>query len=183
MKLGRHGVGPRSQYSQGKEGCRNPPDRIPPLIATNLDTSPHTGQGHHQHRTTAGVTTFSALLVEDMGKLGLHVPEQRKTKTEAGAESPHAAPPASRGPAEPGAASAQAHLRGESMQSYGTAPGQLPSWACGPLLDSSVRSLNDGAFLSEVELQSQVCEFCHAIFPGNTATVGEFLRHLHMHIT
>jgi len=110
------------QYSQGSTA--EIPDRIPPLIATNLDTSPHTGQGHHQqhqhhqhhqHRTTAGVTTFSALLVEDMGKLGLHVPEQRKTKTEAGAESPQA----SRGPAEPGPASA--HLRGESgvMQSYG----------------------------------------------------------------
>ncbi|KAL0978223.1 hypothetical protein UPYG_G00167670 [Umbra pygmaea] len=36
--------------------------------------------------------------------------------------------------------------------------------------------------MSDVALQSQVCDFCHAVFPGHTTTRGDFLRHLHTHI-
>lgn len=42
---------------------------------------------------------------------------------------------------------------------------------------------SSGVTLSEMVLQSHVCEFCEAIFPGNTTTRGEFLQHLHTHVT
>ncbi|XP_055040872.1 uncharacterized protein [Misgurnus anguillicaudatus] len=50
-------------------------------------------------------------------------------------------------------------------------------------LDSEMVSQAGGLFMSEVTLQSQVCEFCHAVFPGHTSTRGEFLRHLTTHMT
>ncbi|KTG39606.1 hypothetical protein cypCar_00014747 [Cyprinus carpio] len=50
-------------------------------------------------------------------------------------------------------------------------------------LDSELVSQAGGLFMSEVMLQSQVCEFCHAVFPGHTSTRGEFLRHLTTHMT
>ncbi|XP_056590808.1 uncharacterized protein zgc:113184 isoform X2 [Triplophysa dalaica] len=50
-------------------------------------------------------------------------------------------------------------------------------------LDSELVSQAGGLFMSGVTLQSQVCEFCHAVFPGQTSTRGEFLRHLTTHMT
>ncbi|XP_073681723.1 uncharacterized protein [Garra rufa] len=50
-------------------------------------------------------------------------------------------------------------------------------------LDSELVSQAGGLFMSGVTLQSQVCEFCHAVFPGHTSTRGEFLRHLTTHMT
>lgn len=50
-------------------------------------------------------------------------------------------------------------------------------------LDSELVSQAGGLFMSGVTLQSQVCEFCHAVFPGYTSTRGEFLRHLTTHLT
>ncbi|XP_068171994.1 uncharacterized protein zgc:113184 [Antennarius striatus] len=44
-------------------------------------------------------------------------------------------------------------------------------------------SQSDGLLLSDVALQSHVCEFCQATFPGDTTTRGEFLRHLYTHVT
>lgn len=42
---------------------------------------------------------------------------------------------------------------------------------------------SSGMLVSDVALQSHVCEFCQAVFPGNTTTRGEFLRHLYTHVT
>lgn len=42
---------------------------------------------------------------------------------------------------------------------------------------------SSGMLVSDVALQSHVCEFCQAVFPGNTTTRGDFLRHLYTHIT
>lgn len=50
-------------------------------------------------------------------------------------------------------------------------------------LDSELVSQAGGLLMSGVTLQSQVCEFCHAVFPGHTSTRGEFLRHLTTHMT
>ncbi|CAM4733072.1 unnamed protein product [Leuciscus chuanchicus] len=50
-------------------------------------------------------------------------------------------------------------------------------------LDSELVSQAGGLFMSGMTLQSQVCEFCHAVFPGHTSTRGEFLRHLTTHMT
>lgn len=43
-------------------------------------------------------------------------------------------------------------------------------------------SQSDGLLMSDVAFQSHVCEFCQAVFPGDTTTRGEFLRHLCTHV-
>lgn len=48
-------------------------------------------------------------------------------------------------------------------------------------INSEMLSQAGGLLMSGVTLQSQVCEFCHAVFPGHTTTSGEFLRHLMTH--
>lgn len=40
-----------------------------------------------------------------------------------------------------------------------------------------------GPLMSDVVLQSHICEFCQAVFPGDSTTRGEFLRHLYTHVT
>ncbi|KAI4895478.1 hypothetical protein NFI96_002134 [Prochilodus magdalenae] len=48
-------------------------------------------------------------------------------------------------------------------------------------VNSEMLSQAGGLMMSGFALQSQVCEFCHAVFPGHTTTKGEFLRHLTTH--
>ncbi|XP_066528683.1 uncharacterized protein zgc:113184 isoform X1 [Hoplias malabaricus] len=48
-------------------------------------------------------------------------------------------------------------------------------------LNSEILSQAGGLQVSGFTLQSQVCEFCHAVFPGHTTTAGDFLRHLTTH--
>ncbi|TRY97811.1 hypothetical protein DNTS_008297 [Danionella cerebrum] len=55
-------------------------------------------------------------------------------------------------------------------------------WASS-FLDSDLLSQTGGLQMSEYTLQSQVCEFCQAVFPGHTHTRGEFLRHLMTHLS
>ncbi|XP_041097597.1 uncharacterized protein zgc:113184 [Polyodon spathula] len=55
-------------------------------------------------------------------------------------------------------------------------------WTPGCQLDSEVLQLG-GILLSDVTLNSQVCEFCQAVFPSETTTRGEYLRHITAHIT
>ncbi|XP_060766750.1 uncharacterized protein zgc:113184 isoform X2 [Neoarius graeffei] len=50
-------------------------------------------------------------------------------------------------------------------------------------LTSEMLSDAGGMLMSRVTLHSQVCEFCHAVFPGHTTTRGDFLRHLTTHIS
>ncbi|XP_040014899.1 uncharacterized protein zgc:113184 isoform X3 [Xiphias gladius] len=52
-----------------------------------------------------------------------------------------------------------------------------------PSLVGDFFSQSGGLLVSDVALQSHVCDFCQAVFPGDTTTRGEFLRHLHTHIT
>ncbi|XP_028262136.1 TRAF family member-associated NF-kappa-B activator isoform X2 [Parambassis ranga] len=52
-----------------------------------------------------------------------------------------------------------------------------------PSLVGELLSQPDGPLLSDVALQSHICEFCQAVFPGDTTTRGEFLRHLYTHVT
>uniref|UniRef100_A0A3Q3E790 Uncharacterized protein n=1 Tax=Hippocampus comes TaxID=109280 RepID=A0A3Q3E790_HIPCM len=44
-------------------------------------------------------------------------------------------------------------------------------------------SLPGRLLMSDVALQSYVCDFCQAVFPGHTTTRGDFLQHLHNHVT
>ncbi|KAF4093806.1 hypothetical protein AMELA_G00005930 [Ameiurus melas] len=50
-------------------------------------------------------------------------------------------------------------------------------------LTSEMLSEAGGMLMSRITLHSQVCEFCHAVFPGHTTTRGDFLRHLTTHIS
>ncbi|XP_046731309.1 uncharacterized protein zgc:113184 isoform X2 [Silurus meridionalis] len=59
---------------------------------------------------------------------------------------------------------------------------QLRPWSSS-FLTSTMMSEAGGILMSRVTLNSRVCEFCHAVFPGHTTTRGEFLRHLTTHIS
>ncbi|XP_034388956.1 uncharacterized protein zgc:113184 isoform X2 [Cyclopterus lumpus] len=52
-----------------------------------------------------------------------------------------------------------------------------------PSLPRDLLNPSDELLMSDVVLQSHVCEFCQAVFPGDAATRGEFLRHLYTHVT
>lgn len=65
------------------------------------------------------------------------------------------------------------------LSSQAAKPARRP-WSSS-FLNSEMLSQAGGLLMSGVTLQSQVCEFCHAVFPGHTTTRGEFLRHLMTH--
>lgn len=60
--------------------------------------------------------------------------------------------------------------------------GRAPVSTC-PLLCPDALSQSGGAMMSDVVLQSHVCEFCQAVFPGDTTTRGQYLQHIYTHIT
>ncbi|XP_066564324.1 TRAF family member-associated NF-kappa-B activator [Amia ocellicauda] len=70
---------------------------------------------------------------------------------------------------------------GSSQNKEGTTNHKMP-WLSSSFLDSDLLS-RGGFLLSEATLHSQVCEFCQAVFPSDTTTRGEFLRHLTAHVT
>lgn len=133
-------------------------------------------------RPSRDVGTASRILAEDMSKLSMDEPFLKKQ-----------------------------HLKGEKMDPFmltldsskrhkGSSsklrtPGKNPPGEDGTLCkvrmavaNSAFRSGDflscaDGALMSDVTLQSHVCDFCQAVFPGDTTTGGEFLRHLHTHVT
>lgn len=59
---------------------------------------------------------------------------------------------------------------------------RLPAPSC-PLVCSDALPQSSEALVSDVALQSHVCEFCQAVFPGDTTTRGQYLQHLYTHIT
>ncbi|XP_048856341.1 uncharacterized protein zgc:113184 [Brienomyrus brachyistius] len=79
----------------------------------------------------------------------------------------------------PNKSGALANYAGEQEQK----PPTQRRWMNSSFLNSEMLSQAGGLLMSEVALQSQVCEFCRAVFPGNTTTIGEFLRHLNTHVT
>lgn len=58
-------------------------------------------------------------------------------------------------------------------------PPQMPATNMADILSNQA----DGMLMSDVALQSHICDFCQAVFPGDTGTRGDFLRHLYTHIT
>ncbi|XP_038153946.1 uncharacterized protein zgc:113184 [Cyprinodon tularosa] len=52
-----------------------------------------------------------------------------------------------------------------------------------PVKDGGLLTLSGAGVMSDVALHSHVCEFCQAVFPGDSTTKGEFLRHLCTHVT
>lgn len=128
------------------------------------------------------VKSFPDLLADDMSKLCVDMPSQRKEAVEAQNKSPLLLPLDSLGCY--GASSSESK---KSKQRY---PGgdrtlhtvRMPVMDCCSLGDD-FHSGSGAAMLSDVALQSHVCEFCQAVFPGHTTTRGEFLRHLDTHVT
>uniref|UniRef100_A0A3Q3RSW6 Uncharacterized LOC113130464 n=1 Tax=Mastacembelus armatus TaxID=205130 RepID=A0A3Q3RSW6_9TELE len=134
-------------------------------------------------RLSRNVGTYSDLLTEDMAKLSVDVTHQRK---EDGMLEQLVAPLVTldtsrlqgatfHEPRAPG----QADHPGRSRAVHTVRMPVTDS----PTLVGDFLSQSGGLLMSDVVLQSHVCEFCQAVFPGDTTTRGEFLRHLHTHIT
>ncbi|KAM8756788.1 uncharacterized protein AB9X84_009875 isoform 1-T9 [Acanthopagrus schlegelii] len=134
-------------------------------------------------RLSRNVGTFSDLLAEDMSKLCMEGPHRTKVKQESGQS------------VAPLLTVDSSMWQGASSNASGNA--LQADYLCGdvamrtvrmlatdrPSLPADLRTLSDGMLMSDVALQSNVCEFCQAAFPGDTTTRGEFLRHLYTHIT
>ncbi|KAM9860098.1 TRAF family member-associated NF-kappa-B activator [Aulostomus maculatus] len=117
-----------------------------------------------------GVGTFSDLLTEDMSKLCMNVPHQ--TKQDRKQTFPHLLALNSLTP-EP----ADDPAGGRTLHTF-----RMPVTDNQPP-DDLFPSQPGGLMMSDVALQSHVCDFCQAVFPGDTTTKGEFLRHLYTHVT
>lgn len=138
-------------------------------------------------RISRNVGIFSNLLAEDMSKLSMDIPCQRKEGLKVdpkppflftleslkshGALSNESVHQKQNPPCEGGT-----FHRIQMPVTNGPFPGVVGG--CGDDLCQS-----GGMLMSDVALQSHVCEFCEAVFPGDSTTRGEFLRHLYTHVT
>ncbi|XP_035518372.1 uncharacterized protein zgc:113184 [Morone saxatilis] len=149
-----------------------------PLTATAHDPAAQ----HGVDRLSRNVETFSDVLADDMSKLCVDVPRQRN---EDGELEQKVAPLLSMDSSKWRGASSSVsknvgadHLNGDRVMHTVRMPAtDHPSMVCDFLCQS------DQMLMSDVALQSHVCEFCQAVFPGDTTTRGEFLRHLYTHVT
>ncbi|GAA6215635.1 uncharacterized protein LOC108898926 [Lates japonicus] len=132
---------------------------------------------------SSNVGTFSDLLAEDMSRLCVDAPHRKK---EDGRLEQNVAPlltldssrwqgASSNELKNPGPADHPSRERTRHIP-------RMPMSDC-PSLLCDFLSQSDGVLMSDMALQSHVCDFCQAVFPGDTTTRGEFLRHLHTHIT
>ncbi|XP_070759239.1 uncharacterized protein [Enoplosus armatus] len=129
------------------------------------------------------VGTVSDLLAEDMSKLCVEMPRQRK---EARKLEQKVAPLLSLDSLRwQGTSSSASKSLSQADHPGGdrTMHTVRMSATDGPSLVDDFLSPSDGLLMSDVALQSHVCEFCQAVFPGDTTTRGEFLRHLYTHVT
>ncbi|XP_023142943.1 uncharacterized protein zgc:113184 [Amphiprion ocellaris] len=128
-------------------------------------------------RLSRNVATFSDLLAEDMSKLCVDMTSVKAEQTATfllTLDSSRCHEPSSSEPENPG----RNHPGGH--RALGTAMAPLTN---SPSLAADSMSQPGGPLMSDVALQSHVCEFCQAVFPGDTTTRGEFLRHLYTHVT
>ncbi|XP_047437876.1 uncharacterized protein zgc:113184 [Mugil cephalus] len=131
-------------------------------------------------RLSRNVGTVSEFLSEDMSKLCMDISCQRKEDvkveqkpqflTAMDASRCHGASPCEQ--RHPG----QSHLGGHRTHYRMPVTDRLS-------LGGDIFCQSSGALMSDVALQSHVCDFCQAVFPGHTTTRGEFLRHLDTHVT
>uniref|UniRef100_A0AAZ3SGJ3 Uncharacterized protein n=2 Tax=Oncorhynchus tshawytscha TaxID=74940 RepID=A0AAZ3SGJ3_ONCTS len=131
--------------------------------------------------------SLSDLLEGDLGRLRLdfaHPGTERNAVLKAAPLRPLDLPGGNNGEVAPSSVSGDSKQAGRFWVDDTTRQMfRMPS-ACGSFLDSEFLSQTGGMMLmSEVTMQSQVCDFCNAVFPGYTTTRGDFLRHLHTHIS
>ncbi|XP_075967110.1 uncharacterized protein LOC142970639 [Anarhichas minor] len=154
-------------------------ERPHPLTATARNPAAQRGVD----RLSPNVGTFSDLLAEDMTKLCVDVPRHGKEdRTLEQLVTPllscdftmwqGASSSVSNHPGR-----ADHHSRDRTKHTVGMPARDSPS------LPRDLLTPSDGLLMSDVVLQSHVCEFCQAVFPEDTATRGEFLRHLYTHVT
>ncbi|KAG8007926.1 hypothetical protein GBF38_013664 [Nibea albiflora] len=140
-----------------------------------------TDTAHGPAAQCGNVGTFSDLLAEDMSKLCVDGPHQRKENQELVQNiKPLFNLDSLKWQRAPSSASknvpqADHHSRDRTMSTA-----RMSAPCC---LVDDLQSQSDGMLMSDVALQSHVCDFCQAVFPGDTTTRGEFLRHLHTHVT
>lgn len=114
-------------------------------------------------RSSGKEGSFTDFLAEGVNKLCLNHPQVRQDGKE-GKKSQVSADASSPKPAD--------GCGGRNLLT----PRMDRHFLCGDFLSHS------GGF-SDVALQSHVCDFCQAVFPGDTTARSEFLRHLYTHIT
>nr|XP_057911039.1 uncharacterized protein zgc:113184 [Doryrhamphus excisus]XP_057911040.1 uncharacterized protein zgc:113184 [Doryrhamphus excisus] len=107
---------------------------------------------------------MSHLLTEDMSKLCLKVPDGKSEETNSSNQSS----------LNPSSAVNTHHHHQDAM---------ITSFTERRFLGFDFPSLSGRLLMSDVALQSNVCDFCQAVFPGHTTTRGQFLQHLHNHVT
>ncbi|XP_060926394.1 uncharacterized protein zgc:113184 [Limanda limanda] len=134
------------------------------------------------HQVSRNVYTFSDLLGEDMSKLCMDLPLRSE---EDGKLELKVAPRSTLdSPRWHGALSGESNNPGQA--DHGGRDRTVHTSRM-PASDSRSRVMDfmsqpGGLLMSDVALQSHVCDFCQAVFPGDTSTKGEFIRHLHTHI-
>lgn len=161
-----------------------------PLRAKLLDPA----EPRRVEHSSCKVGTLSAVLDEDMSKLSVDVPHHRKTSDSLG----HLGAGLGKlkieqnGPGEDGVhctARVSVFSGHECLcllfflkLPFFRDLFQTPATDCGPPAGDLLKQ-GGGALMSDVALHSHVCEFCQAVFPGDSTTKGEFLRHLCTHVT
>ncbi|CAK6955754.1 uncharacterized protein zgc:113184 [Scomber scombrus] len=113
---------------------------------------------------------FSDLLAEDMSKLCMNATHQRKDGGKV--EQKHLLTLDSSNPRQTRRPGGNSTLH----------PARVPV-TVGLSLVGADHHQCGGVMMSDVALQSHVCDFCQAVFPGDTTTRGEFLRHLYTHVS
>ncbi|XP_032370503.1 uncharacterized protein zgc:113184 isoform X2 [Etheostoma spectabile] len=155
--------------------CHN--ERTQPLTVTARNPEAQCGIDPF---SWGNVGTFSDLLTEDMSKLCVDVPRQGK---EVGKLEQKVAPLSSVDFTRcQGACSNVSNTLERAAHRNGDWTKHTGSTGSASLVGDFL-SQSGGLLMSDVALQSQVCEFCQAVFPGDTTTRGEFLRHLYTHVT
>ncbi|XP_008282895.1 uncharacterized protein LOC103359358 isoform X2 [Stegastes partitus] len=148
-----------------------PHEKPQPRTAATQNPAAQCGIGH----LSRNVGTFSDLLAEDMSKLCVDMTSLKADQTATFLLTLDSSRCRE-------ASSSESKNQGKNHPGGDRAPCTAPV-ADNPSQAGGLMSLCGGALMSDVALQSHVCEFCQAVFPGDTTTRGEFLRHLYTHVT
>ncbi|RVE72739.1 hypothetical protein OJAV_G00040960 [Oryzias javanicus] len=148
--------------------------RPQPLVADERKHAPPCGISYAFGNQGA----VSGLLTEDMAKLSVDTTYQRKQNVKAENINPFCLDSSVGLEAPSGGSKLLRSNYSSEVRTLSPMPAATSPYLIDDRLDQS-----GGAMLSEVALQSHVCEFCQAVFPGEASTRGDFLRHLHTHVT
>ncbi|XP_043979200.1 uncharacterized protein zgc:113184 isoform X2 [Gambusia affinis] len=144
-----------------------------PLTSAGPDPTPPHGAQH----AFRNVGCASGVLAEGMSKLSMNMPGQRMQDVKTEMLNPFMFN------TERWKYHADSPSRSKPSEQNGPGECRAPCTAMMPMTDGDLLNLSGGAMMSDVAMHSHVCEFCQAVFPGDSTTRGEFLRHLHTHVT